>query len=599
MRPISAGVLTLALSFTLIGGLRARPCLAAFDDAPAVAGAWKLVVMPFGDDEFVIFDVKSTDGKLEGSVTSAQTMLGDTKAVEGTIQGEKVTIRFPGPGTPLAFEGTLDKEGKKALGSFEFRGRSYPSRIERTDAKKVAPMGISPQRQKVAQIQGVKDPKERTAKLLELIKENPGHPMNAAAYELLLSSAEAAEIGPEEVRTQVEKWTAEAKPFGPAWSGEVQSRVLKNLQGKKAYAELATELGQAAVKTLSADASLELRGNLVNLLARSARLAGKDDVATEAESRSKEIDAKLDDEYHEKVPPFKPESYPGRKDGKGSRVVVMEIFTGAECPPCVAADVAFDALLKTYKPTEFIGLQHHLHIPGPDPLTNADTIARQNYYGSEVRGTPSTFFNGKSQSGGGGSMEGAKSKYFDYREVIEPDLTSEKQADIQLTATRSGNEIKVAARAKAAARAKDGEDNDKDQNKNKNNNDKDDDDNKNKNKESKPRLRLVLIEESVRYPGSNRLRFHHNVVRAFPGGVDGKSLENGEGTIEATINLSDLRKSQEDYLEAYPTSPRGRSFANPLPSIDLDDLAVVALVQDDADHNIWHAVQVPVKAENP
>ena len=54
----------------------------------------------------------------------------------------------------------------------------------------------------------------------------------------------------------------------------------------------------------------------------------------------------------------------------------MEIFTGAECPPCVAADVGFDALLKSYKPTEFIGLQHHLHIPGPDPLTNADTVAR-------------------------------------------------------------------------------------------------------------------------------------------------------------------------------------------------------------------------------
>ena len=55
------------------------------------------------------------------------------------------------------------------------------------------------------------------------------------------------------------------------------------------------------------------------------------------------------------------------------RVVVVELFTGAECPPCVSADVAFDALLETYKPNEVVLLEYHLHIPGPDPLTNADS----------------------------------------------------------------------------------------------------------------------------------------------------------------------------------------------------------------------------------
>lgn len=569
----------IVFSYAMIGELGSQPSLAALADAPVIAGAWKLVLMPFGEDEFAIFDVKTTDGKIEGKVPSAQAMLGELKSAEGTITDHQVTIRFPGPGDPLVFRGVLDKEGKKAMGSFQFRGRSYPSRIEKTEAQKVGPMQNSPMRQKVAQIQAVKDPKERVAKILELLKENPGHPMNAAAYDLLLSGAEAAGLGPEEVRAQVEKWTDEAKPYGPEWSGEVESRALKALQGKKAYAAVATELGQTAVKALSADVPLELRSNLVTLLARSARLAGKDDIATEAESRSKELDTQLDAEYHEKVPPFKPEAYAGREGGKGSRVVLMEIFTGAECPPCVAADVAFDALLQSYKPSEFIGLQHHLHIPGPDPLTNSDTIARQNYYGTEVRGTPSTFFNGKSQSGGGGSMAGAEDKYKDYRRVIEPVLDSEKRADIKLSATRSGDEVKIVAQAKTTPG--------------------DDSKDKAKEKESTPKLRLVLIEESVRYPGSNKLRFHHNVVRAFPGGVDGKALEKGEGAVEATIKLSELRKSQEAYLEAYPSSPRGRAFANPLPPIDLDDLAVVALVQDDADHSIWHAVQVPVKAETP
>ena len=103
----------------------------------------------------------------------------------------------------------------------------------------------------------------------------------------------------------------------------------------------------------------------------------------------------------------------------------------------------------------------------------------------------------------------------------------------------------------------------------------------------------------MRYPGGNKLRFHHNVVRAFPGGAEGKALEGGKGEIDLTLNLSELRKSQEAYLEEYPGGPRGRSFPHPLPPIELDDLAVVAMVQDDADHSIWHAVQVPVEGEKP
>ena len=108
----------------------------------------------------------------------------------------------------------------------------------------------------------------------------------------------------------VRKWTDEAKAYGPEWTGEVQSRALKALQGKKAYAALATEMARRP-RRLPADASLELAG-IATMLARSARLAGKEEIAAEAEARAKEIDGKLDAEYHEKVPPFKPETYAGR-----------------------------------------------------------------------------------------------------------------------------------------------------------------------------------------------------------------------------------------------------------------------------------------------
>jgi hypothetical protein len=484
-----------------------------------------------------------------------------------------VEISFPAQGGPVSFRGVLGKD--KALGTVRFRGTNYPARIEKTESKEVAKLGSSPVQQKLGEARVAADSKERIAKVQEVIREYPGHPVNAMAYGLILASAEDAGLGPEEVRKHVEAWIEEAKPYGPEWSADVQSRALRALQGKKAYAELATELALAADKALTDDASLDTRAQVLSSLVRSAKLAGKDEIAVEAEGRLKAIDEKLDAEYHEKVPPFKPEPFAGREPGKGDRIVVMEIFTGAECPPCVAADVAFDALLKTYKPTEFIGLQYHLHIPGPDPLTNPDSVARAEYYGDDVGGTPSTFFNGKTEAGGGGSMAGAEAKHKEYRGVIEPSLDGEKRANIELKASRTGDEVKIVARATTEpGDAKDA-------------------------KDAKPKLRLVLVEESVRYPGGNKLRFHHNVVRALPGGAEGKALEGGKGEIDITLNLADVRKGQETYLEAFPSGPGGRSFSHPLPPIELDDLAVVAMVQDDADHSIWHAVQVPVERENP
>ena len=128
--------------------------------------------------------------------------------------------------------------------------------------------------------------------------------------------------------------------------------------------------------------------------------------AKEIAARLAVLETKLDDEYIKSVPPFKPTMFAGRKDPGGNRVVMMELFTGAQCPPCVAADVAFDALLKSYKPTELVLVQYHMHIPGSDPMTNPDTIARWDYYrkhfAENIRGVPSSLFNGKPVAGGGG-----------------------------------------------------------------------------------------------------------------------------------------------------------------------------------------------------
>jgi len=61
----------------------------------------------------------------------------------------------------------------------------------------------------------------------------------------------------------------------------------------------------------------------------------------------------------------------------------------------VAADIAFDGATRAYSSKEAIFLQYHLHVPGPDPLTNAESEARAKYYGEEIEGAPTSLLAGR------------------------------------------------------------------------------------------------------------------------------------------------------------------------------------------------------------
>ena len=243
-----------------------------------------------------------------------------------------------------------------------------------------------------------KIPQPRCAKLRDAARKHHGNPTNYLFYEGLLAAAEAGGLDVNEVDAAIKAWLDDAKPYGQAWVGEVRRRALKALGTARPYANLTLELAEQADKEIGEEQSLEQKATVVAILAGAARLAGKADIARTAEARSTELESRLDQEYRKKVPPFAPEKFAGRNNPRSDRVVLLELFTGAQCPPCVAADVAFDALLQTYQPTELIGMQYHLHIPGPDPLTNKDSMARQQYYGDKVGGTPSVIFNGDPQA---------------------------------------------------------------------------------------------------------------------------------------------------------------------------------------------------------
>ena len=63
-----------------------------------------------------------------------------------------------------------------------------------------------------------------------------------------------------------------------------------------------------------------------------------------------------------------------------------------------------------------------------------------------------------------------------------------------------------------------------------------------KDPDANKKLRIVVTEETVRYAGSNKIRLHHNVVRAFPGGVQGLELKEAASRHKASVNLGELHR---------------------------------------------------------
>ncbi|MFT3883843.1 MAG: hypothetical protein QM703_29955 [Gemmatales bacterium] len=281
------------------------------------------------------------------------------------------------------------------------------------------------------------------------------------------------------------------------------------------------------------------------------------------DNTSGKSEEELDSEYLSTVPPFKPAKFTGRKESEANQVAVLELFTGAQCPPCVAADVAFDALEKAYDHKDVVLLQYHMHIPGPDPLTNPSSLARWDYYRkhfpNDMRGTPSTLFNGKPNAGGGGGMANAESKFQQFTKLINPILEKTTPVKITGSAGRSGDKIDIRLEVYGAEA------------------------------EEQLKLRLFLVEETIKYVGGNRLRFHHQVVRAMPGGPEGVVINNKTFKHQVNVDVGSIRGELTKYLDGFAAN---RSFPNPARPLDLKNLRVIAIVQNDKTAEIVQAAQL-------
>jgi thiol-disulfide isomerase/thioredoxin len=505
------------------------------------AGNWKLTVFTEGQHITIrIMKLESKEGKWSGAIAASDLKRGSSPLENLQITEDAIRFTFKHQGQDLSFEGKMPAtKENKILGSIVMGRQMILAWLERTTLQSLDRFDVAK----------------------EIMNGSSDQPEYFEAARDVLNQAKDKKAKPDEVRGWAEKAFKAAGAFGVRWQREIGARMTQTLAQQEPFVAIAVEYGRRTERLLDPKDDADTQIRVLEALSLALHKAGKAEETKEIDARIDKLEAKADLEYLKRMSPFQPDTFKGRK-GKSDRVVLVELFTGAQCPPCVAADLAFDGVEKTYKPSDVILLEYHEHIPGPDPLTNPDAEARLRYYGDDIEGTPTILFDGKPKAGGGGGVGNAKDKYGDYRDAIEAQLEKPPKAKLKATATRKGDKIDI--QAEVSDLEKPGE---------------------------KVRLRLALVEDQVRYLGGNQVRLHHRVVRALPGGAAGLALKEKTGKQTASVDLEELRKKLNKYLDDFgKRSP----FPDSKRPMDLKKLSVVAFVQDDDSKEILQATQAEV-----
>ena len=354
-----------------------------------VAHNWKVSVFPPGQTLTPwLLKIEDKDGKPVGKLTTAEEFDVPCTLKEVTVKDKQLTFVLIINKQPFEFRCQVPKAGaKKLFGTVDLNGKLLPIQLTATDEDKLSMKNAAPPGKMgfdTAKATLTKAPD--SGKVFEAI--------GVAIHEAAEQKVNAAEL-----RKWVETALEEGAKYGPAWRQETNLRVAELLAGQKEYSTLALDLIPIINMELGVKASNQVKLRSLSALARALKTAGKADELAKAQKELDGLEVVAHQEYEKTALGYAPEKFKGRN--KGNRVVLVELFTGAQCPPCVAADLAFDGLERTFTNKDVVLLQYHLHIPATDALTTPDSEARQDYY--EFRGTPNIFFNGKSAAGGGGS----------------------------------------------------------------------------------------------------------------------------------------------------------------------------------------------------
>ena len=537
------------LMFTLAVGTLILSVDSPAADGPmgaTVGGRWKFRMAQGEDTITFLFAFTEADGKWVGDFIGSSAKLKSEPTVSKLdVAGDKVkfVVSF-GARELLNFDGVLAKDGKKISGSYsQFGGPLqltdlYPSKLKKLDD------AVDVARETLTQVDGV------------------------AIFDAgftVLGQATAKKIPAEEVRGIADKITKTAAAYGPRWESTITLKLAATLADQDGFADVALAQARRAERMMGDDAPAATQMQVFETITRVLTKAGKADEAKKYAALVQKLEAKDYADYTKSTLSFNPEAYPGRK-AKSDRVVLVEVFTGAECPPCTAVDLACDGLLQAFKPNDVIVLNYHFHVPAPDPLTSPASLERANFYGEQITGAPTIFVNGKVGPGGGGPAAAAKDKYTAFRGLIEKQLETPAAAKLALTVTPNGKGY--VAKATVTDLEAPGE---------------------------KVALRFVLVEDRIRYAGGNGIRYHHQVVRDVPGGIKGVPLTKKTQEQAVTIDIAELKAKLGKYLEDYAKTEG--EFPRADRPLELTGLKLIAFVQNDATGEILQSAQVDLDAK--
>ncbi|MDZ4683516.1 MAG: hypothetical protein SH850_00410 [Planctomycetaceae bacterium] len=244
------------------------------------------------------------------------------------------------------------------------------------------------------------------------------------------------------------------------------------------------------------------------------------------------------------------------------RTVLVELFTGTSCPPCVGADLALSVLRKVYPAPQAIVLQFHQHAPGPDPLTNLDSEDRLTYY--EGSATPMGAVDGSLLPALGGVLHHVDRLYKSVRTVVDERLKTPAKAKLTLSAKIEGEELVVEAVATDFP----------------------------EDQAPQLRLRLAVAENRVNFTAPNGLREHEFVVREMLGGAKGTGVKSGRLTYSLRMPFADIKQHLTDYLAQFES---GRDYTFLVKPLKLQELSLVGWVQNDETREVLNAALTPVE----
>ncbi len=274
----------------------------------------------------------------------------------------------------------------------------------------------------------------------------------------------------------------------------------------------------------------------------------------------------LDIQYAQLGPLFPAGRYTGQEP---AGPVVAELFTGAHCPPCQAANYAFDGLMQHYPPSTLLTLEYHLHIPRPDPMTNPDSLARATYYA--IRSAPTAIFGGARPQSGGGSSKMATTAFEMYREAIQSLLQNSSSVSVQLKIDADQETYRVSATVKDQPPAANSP-----------------------GPTAARTLHVALVENTVHYTGSNGVHFHPNVVRKLLGGAAGTPVGGAKKGFEFRFTLPQIREELKKQLENLEEQS-GLKFDGLDLNVTAEKMSIIAFVQENDGKQIVAATMAPLK----